>query len=135
MCYAYARIINEGLSLPPRSDFFRPPFTRMDIVRVPELPVRLVNDVVMAAPSLVDELTEGLDLSEPFGSVPPLLNPGPSLVNGVAIYGSRGRGYRLARSAPTREPGSRSTPQVGRGRAARLSAFVRSLRTLGHPRN
>jgi len=110
----------------------------MDIVRVPELPVRLVNNVVMAAPSLVDELTEGLDLSEPFESVPPLLNPGPSFVNGVAIYGTRGRGYRLARSAPTREPGSLPTgsmPQVGRGRAARLAAFVRSLRTPGHSRD
>jgi len=36
----------------------------MGVDVVPELPVRVVNNVMMAAPSLVIEFTEGLDLSE-----------------------------------------------------------------------
>jgi len=145
MYYKYARLVNEGLLLPPRSDYFRPPFTGMDVVFAPELSVRVVNNVVMAAPSLVAEFTEGLDLSVPLESVLPFTYPESSfVVNGVAIYGSRGRGYRrLAPTAPLSPrghgsggstPSPRPMPQVGRGRA-RLAALVRSWRSPGHSRD
>jgi len=107
-------------------------------VFAPELPVRIEDNVVMAAPSLVAELTDGLGLSVPFESVPPYVHPEPSFVDGVAVYGSRGRGYRrLVPSAPTRGHGSlptRPMPQVGRGRA-RLVALVQSRRAPGHSRD
>jgi len=143
MCYKYARLVNEGLSLPSRSDYFRPPFTGMDVVPAPELPVRVVNNMVMAAPSLVTEFTEGLDLSVPLESVLSFTHPEPSFVNEVAIYGSRGRGYRrLAPTAPLppREhssggspPSPRPMPQVGRGRARLVT--LQSWRDPGHSRN
>jgi len=44
MCYKYVRLVNEELLLPPRGDYFRPPFTGMDVVLAPELPVRVVNN-------------------------------------------------------------------------------------------
>jgi len=146
MCYKYARLINEGLSLPSRGDYFRPPFTGMDVVLVPELPVRAVNNMVMAAPSLVAEFTKGLDLSAPLESVPPLTHPEPLfVVNGVATYvTAQGRAYRLPASSPPlpsrghgsggSSPSQQPTPQVGRGRA-RLAALVRSWRNPGHSRD
>jgi len=145
MCYKYARVFNEELSLPPRSEFFRPPpFMGVNFVPDPPRPIE-DNAIVVAPPGLFDELVEDLDFSRFLeDQLPPgLLGPFFGS-NGVAIYGSRGRGYRhLAPSAllPPREHGSggfsplqRPMPHVGRGRA-RLAALVRSWRNPGHSRD
>jgi len=144
MCYKYARAVNEELSLPPRSEYFRPPFVGVNFVPGPP---RLVEDnaIFVAPPVLYDELVEDLDFSRPLEDqlLPEL--PGPLFgSNGVVIYITRGRGYR--RPAPPALPPSRgygsrgplpaqgSAPRVGRGRAA-LADLIRSMRNPGRSRN
>jgi len=140
MCYKYARVVNEELSLPPRNEYFRPPFVGVNFVPGPP---RLVEDnaIFVAPPGLYDELVEDLDLED---QLPPVL-PGPFIgSDGVVFYMTRGRGYRRPASPallPSRGHGSRdplpaqgSAPRVGRGRAA-LADLVRSMRNPGGSRN
>jgi len=128
MCYKYARLLNEELSLPPRREFFRPPpFMGVNFVPAPPRPVAV--NVAMAPPSLIDEFVESLDLSQPLeGQLPPEHLEPLSVANGVATYVSWGRAYRSlvpSPPLPLRGHGSRGplpaqgpTPQVGRGRAS-----------------
>jgi len=95
MCYKFARLFNEGLLLPPRSEYFRPPPPMgVDIVLVPALS-RLVEDNVIFVVPPHAEYVEGLDLLQSVEDVLPPANPEPLFVeSGVATYGSRGRAYR-----------------------------------------
>jgi len=141
MCYKYARVFNEELSLPPRSQYFRPPpFLGVNFVPVP--PRRVEPNAVVRLPSWVaDEFAEGLDLSQPLeDQLPPIHLEPLSVANGVATYVSQGRAYRLPAPSlplPPRGHGSRgplsapgSPPPVGRGRAAGAAALLRLMR---HP--
>jgi len=144
MCCKYARVINEELSLPPRSEYFRPPFVGVNFVPGPP---RLVEDnaVFVAPPGLYDELVEDLDFSRPLEDQLPPESPGPRFCpNGVVIYSTPGRAYRRLAPPPLLPPrghGSRgpspaqgSAPRVGRGRAA-LADLIRSMRNPGRSRN
>jgi len=141
MCYKFARLLNEELSLPPRSEYFRPPpFMGVDVV--PE-PPRLVEDPVTVPPIFMAWYED--DLAQPWEDTAPPEHPEPLFVtNGVATYVSRGRAYRAPAPPVPLPPHGHGAggsglaqgpePQVGRGRAARLAAFVRSLRNPGHSR-
>jgi len=111
MCYTFARLINEELSLPPESEYFRPPPpVWVDVVPVP----RLVEDhpVVMAPPHIVALFADDLAPSPPLEDP---LSPG---------------GHGAGGPSPAQGP----TPQVGRGRAG-LRAFIRTLRNPGRSRD
>jgi len=140
MCYKFARLFNEELSLPPRSEYFRPP-PFMGVGVVPE-PPRLVEDPVVVLGSA--EWYEDVDLSQPWVNTVPPEHPEPlSVVNGVATYVSRGRAYRGPAPAvplPSRGHGAGGSASVqgpaspvGRGRAA-FAAYIRSLQTPGRSR-
>jgi len=79
MCYKYARVFNEELSLPPRSEFFRPP-PFMGVNFVPD-PPRLMEDnvIVVAPPGLFDELVEDLDFFPILGESAATWTSGASL--------------------------------------------------------
>jgi len=141
MCYKYARLVNEELSLPPRSEYFRPP-PFMGLGVVPE-PPRLVEDPVVVFPAATEWYED--DLSLPWEDTAPPEHPEPLFVRGgVATYVSRGRAYRGPAPPaflPPRGHGAggsslaqRPEPQVGRGRAARIAAFLHSLRNPGPSR-
>jgi len=127
MCYKYARVLNEELSLPFRSEYFRPPFVGVNFVPGPP---QLVEDnaVFVAPPGLYDELVEDLDFSRPLEDQLPPESPPRFGPNGVIIYSTRGRAYRRPAPPallPPRGHGSHSplpaqgpAPRVGRGRAA-----------------
>jgi len=143
MCYKFARVINEGLSLPPRSEYFwPPPFAGLPFV--PE-PPRLVEDPVVLAPrSLVDEFAEGIDFSQPLEDQLPPVHPEPLFVrDGVAIYVSRGRAYRrpapvgplppVGHGAGGSSPAQGPAPRVGRGAA--ILAALRARQNSGRSRD
>jgi len=107
-------------------------------------PPRLVEDPVVVPPAAA-EWYEGVDLSQPWEDTAPPEHPEPLFVrNGVATYVSRGRAYRgpappaflppRGHGAGGSSPAQRPEPQVGRGRAARIAAFLRSLRNPGPSR-
>jgi len=144
MCYKYARIVNEELSLPPRSEYFRPPpFAGLPFVLEP---LRQVEGpvIVLAPRALHDELAEGIDFSQPLEDQLPPEHPEPlSVQNGVATYVSRGRAYRgpvpipplrpLGHGAGGSSPAPGPAPRVGRGSA--ILAMMRARQNPGRSRD
>jgi len=127
MCYGVLHSTNEGLSLPPPSEYLHlPPPVEEDDVFVPGLP-QLIEDVV------------------PVDVVPSVHHKPLFVEEWVAVYVFRGRAFRdsappppllpLGHSAGGVLPAQGLTPGAGSGLAVHTTALLRIVRTIGRSRN